>query len=162
MQPFFFRLKALVIATAAGLALAACGGGGGDGPAFYPAAPAATAEPTLAPALPESVGFSSDRLKMVIEKAHAIVDSKVAAPPGIAVYVARHGKIVLDDVYGASDLASGAPLRADAIYRIYSQTKPVTAVAMLIVLGMIHVLGSPVSLATLSPSIYDALTDPSK
>lgn len=128
----FFRLKALVVATAAALALAACGGGGGDGLAFYPPAPAAIAEPALAPASPESVGFSSDRLKTVIEKAHAFVDnSKGAAPPGIAVYVARHGKIVFDDVYGKSDLASGAPLKADAIYRIYSQTKPVTAVAML-------------------------------
>ena len=52
--------------------------------------------------------------------------------PGIVTLAARHGKIVHSSAYGVADLASGKPLREDAIFRIYSMTKPVTGVAMMI------------------------------
>src|SRR3569833_504663 len=44
----------------------------------------------------------------------------------------RHGKVVLQKVYGKADLDAGTPLKLDSLFRIYSQTKPVTGVAMMI------------------------------
>jgi CubicO group peptidase (beta-lactamase class C family) len=87
------------------------------------------AGPILPSAAPESVGFSSERL----QRLDAYIRNSIAAGhlPGAAVMVARHGKVVKFDVYG-TDAGSGAPLRHDAIYRIYSQTKPVTGLALMI------------------------------
>src|ERR1035438_2660642 len=78
---------------------------------------------------PETVGFSAERL----ERLHALlqqeVDQKQIA--GIVTILARHGKVVDYRTYGQRDLASGAAMSKDAIFRDYSMTKPVTAVAML-------------------------------
>jgi len=60
----------------------------------------------------------------------ALVDK--GAVPGVVIYVARHGRVVHQSIYGKADLATGAPLKEDTIYRMYSQTKPVTGVAMMI------------------------------
>jgi len=46
--------------------------------------------------------------------------------------LARHGKIVDFRTYGKRDLASGAPMEKDTIFRIYSMTKPITGVALMI------------------------------
>ena len=51
---------------------------------------------------------------------------------GISVMVARHGKLVKADRYGYQSLGGSEPLREDAIYRIASMTKPIIAVAMLL------------------------------
>lgn len=79
---------------------------------------------------PESVGFSSERLKRLDAHMHGLVDKGML--PGVVTYVARRGKVVHYSVYGKADLATGAPLRDDTIHRMYSQTKPVTGVAMMI------------------------------
>jgi CubicO group peptidase (beta-lactamase class C family) len=84
----------------------------------------------LAEAAPESVGLSSQRLERLDEEMRRAVDGKLF--PGIVTLAARHGKIVHSGVHGFADLASGKPLRQDAIFRIYSMTKPVTGVAMMI------------------------------
>ncbi|RYF94986.1 MAG: class A beta-lactamase-related serine hydrolase [Caulobacteraceae bacterium] len=84
----------------------------------------------LAPARPESVGFSSERLAKLDATMKALVDR--GAVPGVVTYVARHGKVVHQSIYGKADLATGAPLKEDTLYRMYSQTKPVTGVAMMI------------------------------
>jgi CubicO group peptidase (beta-lactamase class C family) len=52
--------------------------------------------------------------------------------PGAALLVARHGRTVHRATIGLKDIASGAPLAGDTIYRIFSMTKPVTAVAMMV------------------------------
>jgi CubicO group peptidase (beta-lactamase class C family) len=52
--------------------------------------------------------------------------------PGIVTAMARHGKVVDFRAYGKKDLASGAPVDKDTLFRIYSMTKPVTGVAMMI------------------------------
>jgi CubicO group peptidase (beta-lactamase class C family) len=82
------------------------------------------------PAAPESVGFSSQRLERLHQMLQRQVDSK--ALPGAVTILARHGKIVDTAAYGKKDLASGAAADADTIFRIYSMTKPVTGVAMMI------------------------------
>ena len=51
---------------------------------------------------------------------------------GAVTILARHGKIVDYRTYGMRDLASGAPMTKDTIFRDYSMTKPVTGVAMMI------------------------------
>jgi CubicO group peptidase (beta-lactamase class C family) len=80
-------------------------------------------------AKPEAVGFSSERLKRLDAGMKAIVDNKQLA--GVATIVARHGQVVQQMVYGQADLASNTPLQKDAIVRIYSMTKPITGVAMM-------------------------------
>jgi CubicO group peptidase (beta-lactamase class C family) len=78
---------------------------------------------------PETVGFSSERLQRLDAGMKAIVDDKQLA--GIVTLVARHGHIVQQTTYGHQDLASNAPMRQDSIFRIYSMSKPITGVAMM-------------------------------
>ena len=58
------------------------------------------------------------------------VDEKSLA--GVVTLLMRHGKLVEQRSYGLKDIASGAPMTNDTIFRIYSMTKPVTGVAMMI------------------------------
>jgi CubicO group peptidase (beta-lactamase class C family) len=81
-------------------------------------------------ASPESVGFSSERLENLHTAVQQYVDIKQL--PGAVTILARHGKVVDYRAYGVMDLASGAPMTKDAIFRDYSMTKPVTGVAMMI------------------------------
>jgi len=83
----------------------------------------------LPAAQPESVGFSAERLKKLNVELRRLVDEQEFA--GIVSLVARHGKLVNADVYGSQDLAARTPLQRDTIFRIYSMTKPVTGVAMM-------------------------------
>ncbi|MFC8423427.1 serine hydrolase domain-containing protein [Streptomyces sp. NPDC057236] len=51
--------------------------------------------------------------------------------PGFLVAVARDGRVAHLTAYGARDVAAGLPVESDTLWRIYSMTKPVTAVAAL-------------------------------
>jgi CubicO group peptidase (beta-lactamase class C family) len=84
----------------------------------------------LPEARPDSVGFSAERLRRLDESMQAKVDGKQLA--GIVTMLARHGKLVETRTYGQQDLASAKPMPRDAIFRIYSMTKPITGVAMMI------------------------------
>ncbi len=84
----------------------------------------------LTPVKPETVGFSSARLERLHKLIQDEVDHKQLA--GAITILARHGKIVDYRTYGQKDLASGAPMTKDTIFRDYSMTKPVTGVAMMI------------------------------
>ncbi|HTS61560.1 MAG TPA: serine hydrolase domain-containing protein [Candidatus Acidoferrales bacterium] len=102
-------------------------------PSFFPAllAFALAAQPSDLPvAKPESVGFSSQRLERLHGRLEQFIDEKQLA--GIVTVLARHGKIADFRTYGKRDLASGAPIEKDTIFRIYSMTKPITGVAMMI------------------------------
>jgi CubicO group peptidase (beta-lactamase class C family) len=76
-----------------------------------------------------SVGFSSERLASLNATMHRVVDDGEVA--GVVTLLARHGKVVSVDSYGKSNIDRGTPLTRDAIFRIYSQTKPITGVAMM-------------------------------
>jgi CubicO group peptidase (beta-lactamase class C family) len=80
-------------------------------------------------AKPEDVGLSSERLTRMNKAIHAYVDA--GRTPGVVTLIARHGKVVHVDAYGKADLASGRATRADDIFRMYSMTKPITSVALL-------------------------------
>jgi CubicO group peptidase (beta-lactamase class C family) len=79
---------------------------------------------------PETVGFSSQRLERLHGLMQQAVDQKQIA--GIVTVLARHGKVVDYRTYGKRDVASGAPMTKDVIFRDFSMTKPVTGVAMMI------------------------------
>jgi CubicO group peptidase (beta-lactamase class C family) len=110
------------------LALAVAGGW----PTAAPAKSAPSGSDTgLAPAAtPESVGFDSGRLKRLDDyMAQVVAEGRVA---GAATLLARHGKVVEFNTYGKASLASGQPMSQDEIFRIFSMTKPMTGVAMMI------------------------------
>jgi CubicO group peptidase (beta-lactamase class C family) len=90
--------------------------------------PSQSAERTMTK--PEAEGFSSERLERLHQIFQAEVSRKQLA--GAVTLLERHGKIVDDRTYGQRDLASGAPMTRDTIFRDYSMTKPVTGVAMMI------------------------------
>jgi len=83
----------------------------------------------LPTAKPESVGMSTQRLGKLKSEMQALVDRNQL--PGVVTMVAKDGKIVEFDVAGKRDVESGAPLQKDSIFRIYSMSKPITGVAMM-------------------------------
>jgi CubicO group peptidase (beta-lactamase class C family) len=87
---------------------------------------AAVAE-TLPNAKPEEVGFSSERLGRVTE----MLRTNIAAGeiPGAVLLIARHGKIAYFESLGLLDPQAKTPMSKDAIFRIYSMSKPITSVA---------------------------------
>ena len=83
----------------------------------------------LVEAPPESVKMSSERLQRIGRVVQEYVDSSYI--PGAVALVARHGKIVYHQAFGYADLESRQPLQPDAIFRIASQTKAITSVAVM-------------------------------
>jgi CubicO group peptidase (beta-lactamase class C family) len=98
----------------------------------------------LPTASPEAVGLSSARLARVTE----LVKAEIAKGryPGAVALVARRGKVAYFEALGQRDPQSGAPMTKDAIFRLYSMTKPFASVAamMLVEDGKI-LLSDPVS-----------------
>lgn len=78
---------------------------------------------------PESVGFSAERLERLHTLMQKAVDGKEVS--GVVTILARHGKLVEFRAYGQQDMAASTPMTRDTIFRDYSMTKPVTAVAMM-------------------------------
>ncbi|MEZ5558457.1 MAG: serine hydrolase domain-containing protein [Pseudomonadales bacterium] len=88
---------------------------------------ATAAERVLPEVKPERVGMSSERLARIDSLTRRYVDEGKLA--GVVTLVARHGKVVYFDAVGRQDLDSGAPMSRDTLFRIYSMSKPITAVA---------------------------------
>ncbi len=81
-------------------------------------------------AKPESVGMSSARLARLDEMMkRRYVDSGYL--PGLLTYIYRQGELVHTGVAGQMDVERGKAMREDAIFRIYSMSKPITAVALM-------------------------------
>lgn len=95
-------------------------------------------------AKPESVGMSSERLALIRPALQREIDAN--RTPGAVVMIARKGKLVYSEAIGFQDKVAGKPMTRDAIFRIFSMTKPLTTVAamMLVEEGRI-VLNDPVS-----------------
>jgi len=83
----------------------------------------------LAMAAPESVGIAPDRLKLIDAAMARLVDDKQVA--GLVTLLERHGKIVAFNAVGRQDVRKPDPMTKDTIFRIYSMTKPITGVAMM-------------------------------
>ena len=83
----------------------------------------------LAPATPESVGISTERLRRLEAAMKRLVDDKQVA--GLVTLAERHGKVVHFNASGQLDVRKADAVQKDSIFRIYSMTKPVTGVAMM-------------------------------
>jgi CubicO group peptidase (beta-lactamase class C family) len=94
---------------------------------------------------PEDVGFSSERLKRIASVFQGEVDN--GAIPGAVVLIARDGKVADFEAIGFQDREKKTPMVADAIFRIASMSKPITTVALMMLVeeGKIQ-LENPVSL----------------
>jgi CubicO group peptidase (beta-lactamase class C family) len=98
----------------------------------------------LPTARPGDVGLDADKLRQARDAVQALIDKKEMA--GAVVAVARHGKVVLFEALGESEVGSGKPMKPDALFRIYSMTKPITTVAAMILVDEGKVgLDDPVS-----------------
>jgi CubicO group peptidase (beta-lactamase class C family) len=84
---------------------------------------------TLPAATPESVGLAADLPAKMDAGMQGLIDQKALA--GIVTLVARKGKIVQHQAYGLQSIEANTPMRLDTIARIYSMTKPITGVAMM-------------------------------
>jgi CubicO group peptidase (beta-lactamase class C family) len=84
-----------------------------------------------------SVGLDPARLARIDAMVQGYVDAKQI--PGAVTLVARHGRLAHVTVQGEKAFGSGDPMRRDTIFRIYSMSKPITSVAVL----MLYEEGKP-------------------
>src|SRR4051812_29653678 len=82
-------------------------------------------------AAPDTIkeGFSTARLAAFGDQIRA--DVKSGRLPGAVIVVARNGKVVYSEAIGEQDPKAHAPMRKDSIFRIYSMTKPIVSVAVM-------------------------------
>ncbi len=78
---------------------------------------------------PEELGFSPERLVRIHESIQRHIDA--AEISGAVTLVARRGRIAHFEAHGLMDLESKKPMQKDAIFRLASMSKPVTSVAVL-------------------------------
>jgi CubicO group peptidase (beta-lactamase class C family) len=84
----------------------------------------------LQPAPPESAGVSSERLKRIDDNVNEwLKDGRLN---GAVALITRNGKIVYHKAFGYDDLQKSKPMKPDMIFRIASQTKAITSVAVMI------------------------------
>jgi len=90
------------------------------------------------PMKPETVGMSSARLARLdaVMKRRYVDGGHL---PGMLTHVYRKGHLVHTGISGYVDIERDKPMREDAIFRIYSMSKPITAVALMMLVeeGMI-------------------------
>ena len=79
---------------------------------------------------PEELGFSSTRLERVNDLTKRYVESGKLA--GIITCIARRGQVLHWETYGHQNLETKTPMSQDSIFRIYSMTKPIASVALMI------------------------------
>jgi CubicO group peptidase (beta-lactamase class C family) len=93
---------------------------------------------------PEDAGMSTERLRRIHESIQRHVDAGEIC--GAVTVVARRGRVVHFEAHGLMDLESKKPMEKDAIFRLASMTKPITGVAVLMLVeeGKIR-LNDPVS-----------------
>jgi CubicO group peptidase (beta-lactamase class C family) len=81
---------------------------------------------------PDKVGFSTERLKRLSDAFQSDVDKGLI--PGAVVLIAKEGKIALFEAFGFQDREKRIPMRPDSIFRIASMTKPITSVALMMLM----------------------------
>jgi CubicO group peptidase (beta-lactamase class C family) len=80
-------------------------------------------------AKPETMGMSSEKLALVVPAMQKFVDDQKVA--GATTIVARKGKIVFFESVGNQNIEVAQPMNRDTIVRIYSMSKPITSVAVM-------------------------------
>ncbi|MDJ0838684.1 MAG: serine hydrolase domain-containing protein [Acidobacteriota bacterium] len=79
---------------------------------------------------PADLGFSGDGLDALSKQIQAMVDGNKIAGASALIY--RKGKVAYFEQFGKSSLETGEPMKPDALFRIFSMTKPVTSTAIMI------------------------------
>ena len=77
----------------------------------------------------ESVGFCPDRLSRIRPAMQAYVDRGLYS--GISTLIARRGHVVHQEQVGYADKEAGTPMTAEALFRVYSMTKPIAAATLM-------------------------------
>ncbi len=111
-MPTAFRARPIALALAAILAAAAPLAG----------------QPLPTAATPESVGLSAARVAHLDAVMKEYADK--ARVPGLVTLVLRHGKVAQFEAYGKQDVEKNVAMQKDTIFRIASQSKAVTSVAI--------------------------------
>lgn len=83
----------------------------------------------LPTAKPEAVGFSPERLARIASVVQRDIDAKRVA--GMVTMVVRHGQVAWLSAQGMADREQAKPMKADAIFRICSMSKPITSTAVM-------------------------------
>jgi len=95
-------------------------------------------------ARPEDVGLSSERLDRIHDAVQRHIDA--GSISGAVTLVARHGKIAHLEAHGLMDIESKRAMPKDGVFRLASMSKPITAVAVMMMVeeGKVR-LSDPVS-----------------
>src|SRR3979490_15671 len=100
--------------------------------------------PSLPQAKPESLGLSTARLQIMSDAFKREVDKGTL--PGATVMVARRGQSGGFAAIGRQSPAASAPMAHDSIFRIFSMTKPIVSVGIMMLVEDGHfLLGDPVA-----------------
>ena len=100
--------------------------------------------PSLPDARPETLGLSPLRLQRASDAFRREVDKGTL--PGLTFMVARRGQIGWFDAIGRQAPASSAPMAKDSLFRIFSMTKPIVSVGIMMLLEEGHfILNDPVA-----------------
>jgi len=83
-------------------------------------------------AKPEEVGLSTERLQRIHEMVMRRVEARDIS--GAVTMVARRGRVVHFEAHGLMDIEARKPMTKDALFRLASSSKPITAAAVLILL----------------------------
>ncbi|MFC2015271.1 serine hydrolase domain-containing protein [Chloroflexota bacterium] len=94
--------------------------------------PESTGEWPLPYSKPEEVGVSSERLTRILPEMQKFIDDR--KDPNFVTMIIKHGKIVFYEAQGYTDFESKKPAQKDTIYRLWSNTKPITGVATMMCL----------------------------
>lgn len=93
---------------------------------------------SLAMASPAEAGLCPQRTARLVEVLQSEIDRQRL--PGAVVLVARHGKIALFQSLGSQNPEAGEPMAPGSIFRIYSMTKPIVSVAVMMLMEQGRVL----------------------
>ena len=95
-------------------------------------------------AVPEEMGMSTSRLERIAPVMQGYVDN--GKIPCALTMIARGGRLVHFEKFGMQDIAAAKPVQFDSIFRLYSMTKPITSVAIMMLYEEGHFqLSTPVS-----------------
>ena len=90
---------------------------------------AARATPALPSAKPDSIGLSPQRLQRMRDAFQREIDK--GTTPGVVSLLARRGQIGWLEAHGKQDPAGSAPMAANSIFRIFSMTKPLVSLGIM-------------------------------
>jgi CubicO group peptidase (beta-lactamase class C family) len=100
--------------------------------------PAAPPTPPLPQAKPEALGLSPVRLRLMSDAFRREIEKGTI--PGVTMMVARRGQIGWFEALGRQNPASPAPMAPNTIFRIFSMTKPIVSIGIMMLLEDGHFL----------------------